>query len=92
MAALWIGTRTGGSLHVHQGRTDLFARSDGLSGDASVVFFEDREGNIWVATVDGLDRFREFAIPTISVEARFVNALSYVRTGGQGWKRLARHV
>jgi ligand-binding sensor domain-containing protein len=28
--------------------------------------FEDRESNIWVATGDGLDRFGEFAVPTIS--------------------------
>src|SRR4029077_3516311 len=30
--------------------------------------FEDREGNIWVATIEGLDRFREFAVPTISAQ------------------------
>jgi signal transduction histidine kinase len=45
---------------------DLFTRSDGLSGDAITNLFEDREGNIWVATMDGLDRFRDFAVPTIS--------------------------
>src|SRR4029077_15939877 len=28
--------------------------------------FEDREGNVWVATVGGLDRFREYAVPTAS--------------------------
>jgi ligand-binding sensor domain-containing protein len=57
-----------GLLHVHQGRTDRFTRSDGLSGDAVSSLFEDREGNIWVATVDGLDRFRNFAVATISIE------------------------
>ncbi len=66
---LWIGASVdAGLLHVHQGRTDLFTRSDGLSGDAVTCFFEDREGNIWAATVDGLDRFREFAVPTISIK------------------------
>jgi signal transduction histidine kinase/ligand-binding sensor domain-containing protein len=65
---LWIGTTDRGLLHVHQGRTDVFGRSDGLSGDYIQRLFEDREGNIWVATVDGLDRFRDFAIPTISVQ------------------------
>src|SRR5208337_4338014 len=30
---LWIGTLDRGLLHVHQGRTDVFAESDGLSGD-----------------------------------------------------------
>ena len=65
---LWIGTTDRGLLHVHQGRTDVFGRSDGLSGDYIQRLFEDREGNIWVSTVDGLDRFRDFAIPTISVK------------------------
>lgn len=39
----------------------------GLSGDFIDNLFQDREGNIWVATRDGLDRFRDFAVPTISV-------------------------
>jgi signal transduction histidine kinase/ligand-binding sensor domain-containing protein len=70
---LWIGTTDGGVLHVHQGRTDQFARSDGLSGDFIHGLFEDREGNVWVVTGDGLDRFRDFAIPTISVEQGLSN-------------------
>ena len=71
---LWIGTTDRGLLHVHQGRTDLFAQSDGLSGDYIDNLFEDREGNIWVATVNGLDRFRDFAVPTISVKQGLSNA------------------
>ena len=66
--SLWIGTVDRGLLHVHQGRTDVFAQSDGLSGDYITALFEDREGNIWVATLNGLSRFRDFAIPTISVK------------------------
>ena len=65
---LWIGTLHGGLLHVHQGKTDSFGPSDGLSSDAIRSLFEDREGNIWVATRDGLDRFRDFAVPAISVK------------------------
>jgi signal transduction histidine kinase/ligand-binding sensor domain-containing protein len=65
---LWIGTYDRGLVHVHQGRTDLFTRSDGLSGDYIQSFFEDREGTIWVATSGGLDRFRDFAASTISVK------------------------
>jgi signal transduction histidine kinase/ligand-binding sensor domain-containing protein len=63
----WIGTSGQGIVHVHQGRTDVFASADGLSGDRIYALFEDREGNIWVATRDGLDRFRDFAVPRISV-------------------------
>jgi signal transduction histidine kinase/ligand-binding sensor domain-containing protein len=71
---LWIGTNGQGLLHVHQGRTDLSTQSDGLSGDVIESLFEDREGNIWVATLDGLDRFRDFAIPTISARQGLSNA------------------
>jgi len=70
---LWIGTQEG-LLHTHQGRTDLFTRSDGLSGDFIQNLFEDREGNMWVATRDGLDRFRDFAVPTVSVTQGLSNA------------------
>ncbi|MCU1261230.1 MAG: periplasmic sensor signal transduction histidine kinase [Bryobacterales bacterium] len=71
---LWIGTVGRGMLHMHRGRTDLFARSDGLSGDLIQGLFEDREGNIWVATTGGLDRFRDLAVPTISVKQGLSNA------------------
>ena len=66
---LWIGAVVDkGLLHIHDGRTDPFTPADGLSGGAVSSLLEDFEGNIWVATVDGLDRFRDFAIPTISVQ------------------------
>ena len=64
---LWIGTVDRGLLHVHEGRTDVFSHVDGLSGDFVNRLFEDREGTVWVATLKGLDRFRELAVPTISV-------------------------
>src|SRR5215471_11251069 len=63
---LWIGTHERGLIHVHQGRTDLFTKTDGLSGDISCSIFEDREGNVWVATTGGLDRFRELPVTTLS--------------------------
>ncbi|MBV8830904.1 MAG: hypothetical protein JO108_16910, partial [Acidobacteriaceae bacterium] len=65
---LWIGTLGRGLLRVHHGKTSVFAQSDGLSGDRILSLFEDREGNIWAGTADGLDRFREFAVPSISVK------------------------
>ncbi|MEY2396099.1 MAG: hypothetical protein QOF94_2444, partial [Acidobacteriaceae bacterium] len=71
---LWIGTSTGGLVHLHQGRTDVFAQSDGLSGDRASTLFEDHEGNIWVATLNGLDRFRDFAVATFNVNQGLSNA------------------
>ena len=65
---LWIGTIERGLIHVHHGRTDVFTRSDGLSGDVVLSLFEDREGNVWVTTTGGLDRFRELPVTTVSTK------------------------
>ena len=64
---LWIGTADRGIVHVHAGRTDVFGSSSGLSSDEIRDLFEDGEGNIWVATRNGLDRFRTSAIATFGV-------------------------
>ena len=55
-----------GLWHIHLGSSDRFSRSDGLSGDYIWALFEDREGSVWVATTDGLDRFRDLAVPAIT--------------------------
>jgi len=65
---LWIGTTARGLLHLHEGLTDSFSRSDGLSGDYITSLLEDREGTVWVATTQGIDRFRDLAVSTVSVK------------------------
>ncbi len=66
--SVWVGAVIDrGLLHIHQGKTDVFTQADGLSGNNVSSFFEDREGNVWVSTEDGLDRFREFTIATFSI-------------------------
>jgi signal transduction histidine kinase/sugar lactone lactonase YvrE len=85
---LWIGTRDRGLIHVHEGRTDVFAKSDGLSDDTICSLFEDREGDVWVATTGGLDRFRELPVTTISLKERlFSNDTNSViaATDGSIW-------
>ncbi|HVO61011.1 MAG TPA: two-component regulator propeller domain-containing protein, partial [Terriglobales bacterium] len=72
--ALWIGTLNAGIVHLHQGRLDVFTKADGLSGAPIQSLFEDREGNIWVATANGLDRFRKYAIPTIGKKQGLSNS------------------
>ena len=49
---LWIGTHQRGLIHIHNGRTDVFTKSDGLSGDISCSLFEDREGNVWFGATE----------------------------------------
>ena len=56
---LWIGTEDRGLLHLHRGRADVFTQSDGLSGNYVTNLFEDREHNVWVSTLTGLDKFRD---------------------------------
>src|SRR5688572_363505 len=38
---------------------DVYSSVDGLSAPYAAAFLEDREGNIWIGTAGGLDRFRE---------------------------------
>jgi ligand-binding sensor domain-containing protein len=91
MAACGSAVVDNGLLHIHEGRTDLFTPADGLSGGAVSALLEDSEGSIWVATLDGLDRFREFAFPTISVQqglsSRGVHSILAASDGSLCWVR-----
>lgn len=64
--ALWIGTDDQGIYRLYDGRVEHFRSSDGLSSDNIWRLFEDREGNVWVATNKGIDRFRDLRITTYS--------------------------
>jgi PAS domain S-box-containing protein len=66
--ALWIGTEGNGIYRVHDGKIDHFRSSDGLSSDTAESFFEDREGNLWLTTAEGVDCFRD--IPVVSFSMR----------------------
>ena len=44
-----------------------FSSKDGLSADDCNPILEDREGNIWVGTRDGLDQFRDTALVSIAL-------------------------
>ena len=63
---LWIGSIAGGLVHLHQGRVDRFGQADGLTGDFAYALFEDREGNIWFSSNNGLDRFRNVVAATFT--------------------------
>jgi ligand-binding sensor domain-containing protein len=66
--ALWIGSYGQGLVHVRQGEPDFFTEADGLSGNNVFDVFEDREGNLWVSSTQGLDRFHELAVASFSTK------------------------
>lgn len=64
--AVWVGTLGQGLFHLSGGRMERITRSDGLSSDTVYALFEDREGNIWAGTQNGIDRFREYKVASWS--------------------------
>ena len=63
--SLWIGLYPGGVRRLadlkdlDKASLDSYEETDGLSGDGVRALFQDREGNVWVGTNKGVDRFRE---------------------------------
>uniref|UniRef100_UPI00225404AD sensor histidine kinase n=1 Tax=Dyella silvatica TaxID=2992128 RepID=UPI00225404AD len=48
-------------------KADTFKSSDGLSSGASMTLLEDREGNVWVGTKLGIDRFRPNSVIQVAL-------------------------
>jgi PAS domain S-box-containing protein len=65
--ALWIGTWDRGIYRVRGSRVDHFGSADGLSSNTVYGFFQDSEGNIWVATSQGVDCFRDIPVVSFSM-------------------------
>ena len=66
--ALWIGTLDQGIYRIHGDRADHFNAADGLSSKSVWSFYQDREGNIWVATSEGVDCFRDIPVSSFSTQ------------------------
>ena len=54
-------------------KTDHFSNADGLSSDSVEAFFQDREGNLWVATTKGIDSFRDLPVVSYSIKEGLVS-------------------
>ena len=62
-----------------------FGASDGLSADNCVPILEDREGNIWVATRDGLDQLRETKLVPVNFPTSIKEIGIAPADGGDIW-------
>jgi signal transduction histidine kinase/ligand-binding sensor domain-containing protein len=69
---LWVGTGSQGIYRIHNGQIDRFRSADGLSSDTVKNFYEDREGNLWVATTEGIDSFRNTRVISFSTHEGLV--------------------
>src|SRR5271167_482309 len=65
-SSLWVGTLSQGIYRIQGNKVDHFRASDGLSGDAVSGLFQDREGNIWIATSRGIDNFHDIRVASFS--------------------------
>lgn len=98
--AVWFEDNRGVGRIAHPGRPDAtaeyFSKSEGLSDTGAVPLIEDRAGNVWVATANGIDRFRvgPFLLPTGALQVNFA-AMAPDAQGGllvTGFKGDSRHV
>ncbi len=55
--------------------TESWTRRDGLTSDIGMTALEDREGNLWVATQSGLDRFRDTLLARFTPSSAATNFL-----------------
>jgi streptogramin lyase len=62
-----------------------FTSKDDLSADNCDPILEDREGNIWVATRDGLDQFRDTALVAAALPTSIVQIGIAPADGGDVW-------
>jgi signal transduction histidine kinase/ligand-binding sensor domain-containing protein len=83
--ALWVGTEDRGIYRIYGGHVEHFASANGLSGDYVINCFEDREGNLWVATSSGIDSFRNLGVVNFStregLRVNEVNSVFVFRNG-----------
>ena len=63
---LWVGTDNNQLFRIYKDKVDRFGSADGLSSDDVNGFYQDREGDLWVVTTKGIDRFRDMPVATFS--------------------------
>ncbi len=85
--AMWIAT-SGEGLHrirTPNGAIETYRASDGLSSDVVEGLLEDREGNMWVVTANGLDRFRHSHMVSVPLPAEYRRLTLAPAENGDVW-------
>ena len=89
---LWLGTAGRGLLHVAQPASlealagaEVFGARQGLSSNFVWALHEDGEGNLWVGTNAGLDRFRQRVLMPAALPAGVRNVALAAGAGGSVW-------
>ena len=65
---LWVGTNGSGLGRYENGAVAFLTKVDGLGSDQVTTLFEDREGSVWVGTLDGLNQLTDLKFPIYSAE------------------------
>lgn len=65
---LWIGTAAAGLARYEDGKLAFLTKAGGLGSDRITTLFGDREGNLWVGTVEGLSQLTDVKFPIYSEE------------------------
>jgi signal transduction histidine kinase/ligand-binding sensor domain-containing protein len=58
----WVGTEGAGVFHTSAGGRVQFAKRNGLVNDFIRAFLEGRDGSIWIATDEGISRWKDGAL------------------------------
>lgn len=90
---MWLASET----HLERMLPDVFpdprqriTPDQGLSGLNPQTFFEDRDGNVWIGTATGLDRFRRNRITPLPSHEAIVTPALAADAGGKVWLSNAR--
>ena len=52
----------------HNSEVEAFTQQDGLTSDFVHCVLQDREGNVWIGTSDGLDRFQQSPVVSVPLQ------------------------
>ncbi len=87
---LWVATLGRGVLRVSNvasggsPKVERFGSETGLSHDVVRSLFEDREGNLWIGTQHGLNRFSERTITMLSTPSEVSPPVRAITAGADG--------